>query len=198
MTSDPDDLTLTRAVTAGDTAAKELFAARFRDRLVYLAGKKGVPTADCEDVADETLITAFDQLSRGVFRGESSIGTWLEKILRGKAADFWRKGDNKVRRVSLDEGREGAGEEGPGAALVSAETDPVLRVMVQEILTRMSAKHRRVLLLNQVQGYTTEEIGKIVGWPAGTVGRVLASAKAKFKDLVLESEESGGERRLEE
>lgn len=192
MTNDPDDLTLTRAVTAGDRAAEEIFAARFRDRLVFLAGKRGVPAADREDVADETLITAFDQLRRGVFRGESSIGTWLEKILRGKAADFWRKGDNRLRRVSLDEGGEEVGKE-PGAALVSAHADPVLSLMVREILTRMSAKHRRILLLNQVDGYTTKEIGKIVGWPAGTVGRVLASAKAKFKDLVLESEESGGE-----
>ena len=194
MTSDPDDLTLTRAVTAGDRAAEERFAARFRGRLVFLAGKRGVPAADCEDVADETLMTAFDQLRRGVFRGESSIGTWLEKILRGKAADFWRKGDNRLRRASLDEGGErgGAGE-GPGAALMSAHTDPVLCVMVQEILARMSAKHRRILLLNQVDGYTTKEIGKIVGWPAGTVGRVLANAKSIFKNLVLESEESGGE-----
>lgn len=196
MTSDPDDLTLTNAVTAGDRAAAELFAARFRDKLVFLAGKRGVHAADCEDVADETLITAFDQLRRGVFRGESSIGTWLEKILRGKAADFWRKGDNKLRRVSLDEGGEGTCE-GLGA-LVSAHNDPVLSLMVREILTRMSAKHRRILLLNQVDGYTTKEIAKIVGWPAGTVGRILANAKAEFKDLVLKSEESGGERRQEE
>jgi RNA polymerase sigma factor (sigma-70 family) len=192
MTTAPDDLTLTSAVAAGDESAEEIFAERFRDKLIFLAGKRGVPAVDCEDVADETLIAAIDQLRRGLFRGESSISTWLGRILTGKAADFWRKVAKGLRQVPLDGGEE-ATSRGLAEALVSSHSDPLQRLLVQEILGRMPATHRRILLLNQNEGYTTKEIGKMVGWPPGSVGRVLAKAKAMFRDSVLGGEESGNE-----
>lgn len=192
----PDDLTLTSAVAAGDTAAEETFAKKFRAKLVYLAGKRGVPTVDCEDVAHETIITAIDQIRRGIFRGESSIGTWLDKILAGKTADFWRKSSNRLQPVSLDPEDERL-HTGTAVALVSTRSDPVQQLIVQQILSRMSPRHRRILLMNQRDGYTTKEISKLVRLPAGTVGRLLAEAKAIFKDSILNSEESGGERRQE-
>ena len=196
MTIAPDDLTLASAVAAGDEAAAEIFAARFRNRLVYLAGKRGVPVSDCEDVADETLIAAIDQFRRGLFRAESSISTWLGRILTGKAADFWRKSPKGLQRVPLDAGEE-ATSGGPGEALIDAHSDPLQQLLVREALNRMTATHRRILLLNQNEGYTTKEIGKILGWPAGTVGRVLAEAKAMFRDNVLGGEESDDESRQE-
>lgn len=191
MTLAPDDKTLTRTAPDEDEAAEDIFARRFRDKLVALARRLGVPADDCEDVANETILAAISQFRRGLFRGDSSVGTWLNTILRGKAADFWRARSKEGLAVTLDECGEALSGQAE-SAVVQVHSDPIARLMVREVLDRMPAKHRRVLLLNQRDGYTTEEIARLLDWRAGTVGRVLAEAKAMFRDFILGGEESGG------
>lgn len=189
MPLDRDDFTLTSAIAAGDQAATDLFAARYRPRLILVARRRNVPPGDCEDVAHEALLTAIDQLRRGLFRGDSSLGTWLERILAGKVADYWRKlPDRHAQDSALMEGGEGAVS---SQQLVFAPDDQVIRAMVNEGLSRMPARHRHVLLLNQRDGYTTKEIGRQLGMPEGTAGRVLAEAKQIFRKLIAGGEESG-------
>jgi RNA polymerase sigma factor (sigma-70 family) len=197
MRGEPEDQTLASAVAAGDGAAEETFAQRFRKRLVDLARLRGVPVDYCEDVADEAILTAIGQLRRGLFRGDSSVTTWLDKILHGKAADFWRRLPQGGRPAALDEGEDGASGH-KGAALEPIQSNQVERLMVREVLARMPAKHRRVLLLNQSDGYTTKEIARLLGWSPGAVGRVLAEAKAMFRKLVLGGEEPGDGTRQKE
>jgi RNA polymerase sigma factor (sigma-70 family) len=189
MTTAHDDLILANAVAAGDKTATDLFAEKFRQKLVYLAKKRSIPYQDCEDIAHETLLTAINQLRRGLFRGESTLGTWLERILSGKIADYWR---NKLSKDLPSEVRTDSNAdvfEMINQDQASLQSDPVLRIMVQEVLSKMTVKHRRILLLNQVDGYTIKDISKLLGWPAGTVGRILAEAKIIFRDLVLGVEE---------
>ncbi len=75
-----------------------------------LVGKKGAPTrfyhvhagkvrsylrgrlaseADVEDILQDTFLSAFDSLP--LYRGESSVITWLLSIARHEVADFYRK-----------------------------------------------------------------------------------------------------------
>lgn len=187
MPLNPDDLTLTTGIAAGDQAATDLFAQKFRPRLILVARRRNVPAVDCEDVAHEALLSAIDQLRRGLFRGDSSLGTWLERILGGKIADYWRKlpGHSTLEATATP----GNDFQGSYEQLAFAPDDQVLRTMVREGLSRMSARHRHVLLLNQRDGYTTKEISQQLGWPEGTVGRVLAEAKQIFKELITGGEE---------
>ena len=132
MPLNPDDLTLTMGIAAGDQAAMALFAQKFRPRLILK------------------------------LPGHSTLET----------------------TVTLGNDPQGSYEH-----LAFAPDDQVLRTMVREGLSRMSARHRHVLLLNQRDGYTTKEISRQLGWPEGTVGRVLAEAKQIFKKLITGGEE---------
>lgn len=195
MTTAQDDLDLANAVAASDEAAANRFAEKFRPRLVYLARKRRVPSSDYEDVAHDALLAAIDQIRRGLFRGESKLGTWLERILSGKIADYWRHRKMKELPSSFGEATDAEITDVASEELVYDQSDLVLSLAVQEVLSKMSVKHRRILLLNQIDGYTTKEIGKMLGWPAGTVGRILAEAKIIFRNLVLGAEEFRNERR---
>jgi RNA polymerase sigma factor (sigma-70 family) len=190
MTLSSEDLTLTAGVAAGDQEAADLFARKYRPRLILVARRRNVPAGECEDVAHEALLSAINQLRRGLFRGDSSLGTWLERILAGKIADYWRRfSERPALECTLSSGDDSAA---PSRQLVFAPEDQLVRAMVREGLSRMPARHRHVLLLNQRDGYTTKEIGLQLGLPDGTVGRVLAEAKQIFRKLIAGGEESGG------
>lgn len=53
----------------------------------YLAAK--LPEAEVEEILQDTFLSAFDSLP--LYRGESSISTWLISIARHEVADFYRK-----------------------------------------------------------------------------------------------------------
>lgn len=59
----------------------------------YLATK--LPEDEVEEIVQDTFLSAFDSLS--LYRGESSVSTWLISIARHEVADFYRK--RYVRKV---------------------------------------------------------------------------------------------------
>lgn len=48
-----------------------------------------LPEIEVEEILQDTFLSAFDSLS--LYRGESSVSTWLISIARHEVADFYRK-----------------------------------------------------------------------------------------------------------
>src|SRR5438105_4015916 len=85
-----EDMALLAAVVAGNVEGEAAFHRRYAPRFEIVARQAGVPAQDCEDVAQDAMMAAVSQIKRGIFRGDCSLGTWLEVILRGKIADYKR------------------------------------------------------------------------------------------------------------
>jgi RNA polymerase sigma-70 factor, ECF subfamily len=173
--------------------------AKIAARLHYLAGKAGVAAQDCEDVVQEALADAMRQLNRGQFRGESSLGTWLQRILSGKIADYWRgKGRNPtlVPECAADGRAHQSSDTAQAIDRVSdRRQDHELVLAVRQALGRLDPIHRLVLSLSQYGGYTCKQIAKRLGRPPGTIDRILAEAKHRFRAHFV-GEESTSSRRL--
>jgi RNA polymerase sigma-70 factor (ECF subfamily) len=83
------DEQLVEAARAGnETAFAELFT-RHRVRLLSLALQRRLPPQDAEDVVQQTMLKAWQALSR--FRGESSFATWITRVLMNEILQFQRK-----------------------------------------------------------------------------------------------------------
>src|SRR5271157_3485630 len=116
MAGTADDRTLALCIRQGDAQAVEAFVKKFRGRVEWLAGRYGVPTEDCQDIAQDVLAAAVDQIQRNLFRAECTLGTWLERIVRGKVIDFNRSpGRRPVQGARLDDRNAG----GPAGALIT-------------------------------------------------------------------------------
>lgn len=192
------DSALVSGIQAGDVVAEETFVRTYGPRVEWIIRASGVPFRDCKDVAQEVLIAAMGQIRRGLFRGDSSLGTWLGPIVRGKVIDYRRS----LARACLPSGYEGCQEvvlasEMPEDAFVHrSELDLVLTV--RQVLHRMPRRHRAILILNKSAGFTINEIAGRFGLPPGTVGRILAEAKALFRQILAEGEEFPVSRRQQD
>ena len=75
-------------VLAGKKGAATIFYKENAPKLRrYLAIK--LPESEVEEILQDTFLSAFDSLP--LYRGESSISTWLISIARHEVSDFYRK-----------------------------------------------------------------------------------------------------------
>jgi RNA polymerase sigma factor (sigma-70 family) len=149
----------------------ERFDARFRARLISLARKRGLRAEDAEDVAQMAIAEALQALSRGAFRGQSALSSWLHSILQNKVADHWRKAPPALVPVSDDH-----------RIAPCSQADVLL---VRQVLEQMDGLDKFVLVSHESHGRTLEEIGALVGLKKSAVGERLERARRRFRHAVL-------------
>ena len=128
--------------------------------------------SDAEDAVQETFLKFY----RGIegFHAQSSIGTWLCRILINTCHDTARK-----RRR---EGDPQAEEKAPGA-----KNHLPLKVALDDALGRIHPRYRMVFLLFEVEGFKHGEIAAILEVPEGTSKAWLYEAKKELKRMLTET-----------
>jgi RNA polymerase sigma factor (sigma-70 family) len=80
---------LVQAVLTGKQGAATRFYSTYASKIrAYLCGRLA-QDQDVEDILQDTFLSAFDSLP--LYRGDSSVLTWLLSIARHEVADFYRK-----------------------------------------------------------------------------------------------------------
>lgn len=151
------------------------------ERAMYSAALRIVnDEAEAEDVLQEAFLEAFTRI--GDFRGDTTFGLWLKKIVINKSINCLRK--RKAEFVSLD------------GVEVAEETTPdhqELEWKVEEIrsaVAHLADGYRVVLTLYLFEGYDHEEISHILKISEVTSRSQLMRGKLKLKQLL----EKKGER----
>lgn len=184
-----------RAPTAAfrDAVRAEYFARRLFDprfmRQIEDASRPVIPTAlepDREDVLEEALLRAYDR--RELFHGrtEGDLKRWVLRIVSNLARDHLRAKRRRPEVEDLSEA-EPAREKGPQGE----GAEPVRRV-VGEILERLPAADRDVLLLRLGRGMSARETAELLGGEgegvtAPAVRMRLFRAHRRFLELLREA-----------
>ena len=182
-----DDAALIERLMAGEEEAATHFFLIFGRQFRYrIKGQRLLPQ-DREDLAQEAICKAVDQLLRHQYRGESSLATWLGHVIRGTLVDHFRR-TRKDLRLEGFEAREESGSETTSSQL---EGSPILSyqesreelMTVGEILAKISPSHRQILLLKHLEGRTIREIALLLGMTEGQVSSKLYAAQVRFRHL---------------
>jgi RNA polymerase sigma-70 factor (ECF subfamily) len=148
-----EEAALLRAGRAGDRAAlEELLALHTRALHTLCYGILG-HAEDAEDAVQETFLRALRALPG--FRGDAAFRTWLFRIAVNVCLKW------KAARPPTQPWE---GEDPPTlAAAVSPESLALRRLEVLEALDALSPRHRAVLLLKELEGWSVAEIGTALG-----------------------------------
>jgi RNA polymerase sigma-70 factor, ECF subfamily len=179
-----DDRRLISDSLGGDSSAFGMLVRRYQDRLFNAILRVVDNSEDAADVTQDAFINAYQSLNS--FKGDSEFFTWLYRIAFNAAITLKRKRKAVVRLDS--EGVDGTIDPAdpseymrPGLALERSEDDAKLYAAIQ----RLSAEHRAVLVLKDIEDQRYEEIAAILDVPVGTVRSRLHRARTELRQLLV-------------
>jgi RNA polymerase sigma-70 factor, ECF subfamily len=178
-----------RQLCAGERMATERFVREHTGWMLVLAKRYLKDRALAEDCVQEAFLQAFRNI-RG-FEGRSTLKSWLFRIVVNAALMRLRShrgsGEQCLDDVLAEVERGGYGRDQPWGEIATPQ-DMLQRKEAQELvvakLTELPDGYRIVLLLRDIEGYSTEEAAKALGMTEGALKVRLHRARAAFKVLV--------------
>jgi RNA polymerase sigma-70 factor (ECF subfamily) len=173
--------------TASDEAACAELVATHQPMVYGLAVTLLGDREEALDLSQEVFLRVFRTLSS--FRGQSSLRTWIYRIVVNQARNrqrWWRR-RYRSNQVSLDEYLEKCGELAarqdilPDRLLASKET----AARIWQALSRLPFDQRTALVLREIHGLRYEEIAFSLGIAVGTVKSRLTRARQTLRADLL-------------
>lgn len=155
----------------------------YHDRLLSFVLTKVTSENDAEEIVQETFINSLKQLP--LFRGESSLNTWMQSIARHEVADYYRKKYAKKAIQSLPL------TDVLAQALLAGKVQDSHEVSekVKAACHTLSEKHRELLLLKYVDNKKVEDIAEELGKSVKSIESELFRARQAFKLAFLQVSE---------
>jgi RNA polymerase sigma-70 factor (ECF subfamily) len=168
---DPDDRTLVARMLRNRD--EQAFGALYDRHTPYLyrfaLRLTGGDEPLAEDVVHDAWLSAADALPR--FEWRSELRTWLAAFVVQRARREWR---HDARLVPLD-----------ALADVESGGDPVraavARIDLERAIATLAPGYRDVLVLHDIEDYTHDQIGELLGIAPGTSKSQLSHARAALR-----------------
>jgi len=179
-----------RRAAAGDEAAFEALVLRHQRALYNLSFRLLGDRPEAEDAVQEAFLRAWRALPR--FRGDASFRTWLTGIAINVCRNRLCSADARRRRATASLVRRDP-ETGLESALPLPDPapDPETRTRAGETraalgraLAALSAEHREVILLREVNGLEYGELAAVLGCALGTVKSRIARARGALREAL--------------
>lgn len=176
----------------GSKESFSLLVERYKTKVFGLVFSLTRDRENADDLAQEVFIKAYSALPR--FEMRSGFGTWLYRIAVNHTKDYLRKRKSKFREISIDDVRDisfltdddlGKNE--------SEQIEERRRQLVHKALKSLPEKHQVIVSLRDIQGFSYQEISKILRISPGTVdSRLHRARKLLRKKLVSDIDIKGG------
>jgi len=137
-----------------------------------------------DDAVHEVFLVATRRLAE--FEGRSSLRTWLFAIAFRVVARMRRDRSRQLRHTQR------YASERP-EAVADAEREHEAAHYLRQLLLRLSEAQRLVLILAELEGFTSAEIAETLSVPVGTVDSRLRAARTQLQ-RVFERERAKDER----
>lgn len=164
-------------VLAGDPSAERDLYDTHVDRVFRLAYRMTGDEPAARECTQDTFVRAFEWLA--TFRGDAALSTWLHTITMSVTLNWHRK----IKRMHTRE-LELTAAERIGSTPIDAEPD--LRDRLAGAVDALSAAYKAVVVMHDIEGYTHEEIGRMLGIPAGTSKARLSRARSKLRTALAD------------
>ncbi|MEW6747542.1 MAG: sigma-70 family RNA polymerase sigma factor [Planctomycetota bacterium] len=168
----------------------ELLVRQHGGRMLAVARRLLRNEHDARDALQDAFVTAFSSMH--AFRGDSSLGTWLHRIVVNAALMKLRRARSRPE-VSIEELLPAFDETGH-------QTNPILedwtenqeqafmrteaRSIVRSSIDRLPETHRTVLMLRDIEELATPEVARLLGITENAVKIRLHRARQALATLL--------------
>jgi RNA polymerase sigma-70 factor (ECF subfamily) len=180
-----DDYELIAEFLAGQSDSFERLMTRYRERVGAFSQKMCRQADDAQDVFQETFLAAFQKIKD--FRGEGKLKNWLFKIASNVCLKKRLKGKFDPHLLSIDQMPLADGEIGqaeiPDSSAIPDDMlmNKELKEKLDEAIYALPKKYRLVLLLRDFEGFSTEEVGEMLGLSESAVKVRLHRARMNVR-----------------
>jgi len=180
------DARLVESARDGDDQAFAVLVARYERKLIRVLTRLVRDEELARDLAQETFWKVYCRLDR--FDTSRRFGPWLFRVGVNLGLDFLRRHEPPPT-ASLSSFWFGnrAGADGGDRSLDLLDPDPRLHAElaqeVQFVLEKVPASYRAILVLRDLEGFSSAEVAAIVDRREATVRWRLAKARDMFREL---------------
>jgi RNA polymerase sigma-70 factor, ECF subfamily len=177
----PDERELVASILARDRKAAARFVAAHVDAVYAYARHRLTPRVDlADDVVQDVFLAALSGLS--AFQGQSSLRTWVMGIARHKIEDLYRQ---RLRAPGALDDLDADADERLSETTALDEALDLARAQdkTHRVLAQLPERYAAMLLWRYWEQRTTREMAAALGTTDKSVERMLARARARFKEL---------------
>ena len=174
----------------GSFEAFDKIMVHYRERMYGVIYNMTLNHSDAADLTQETFVKAFRSISK--FKRKSSFFTWLYRIGVNLTLTFLKRKRNR-KFFSFEQFFGDSLNEGQKGELASNEINSAKSTMLNELheklneaLSRLSDKHRTIVILYEIDGLSHKEISQIMKCTEGTVRSRLHYAKIQLQSMLSE------------
>ncbi len=162
----------------GDVRAFERIYRSHVGRIYSVCVRMVGDRARAEELTQDVFVRAWEKLA--TFRGESAFSTWLHRLAVNVVLND-RESEGR-RRKREDDGVEDM--DAIAAGDVRTLPVPGLSLDLERAIATLPAGARKVFVLHDVEGYTHEEIGGMLGVTAGGCKAQLHRARMLLRRML--------------
>lgn len=170
-----DDVAL---AAAGDRRAFERLYRAHVDRVFSVCVRMVGDRGRAEELTQDVFVRAWQKL--GTFRGDARFSTWLHRLAVNVVLNE-RESEGR-RRARQDDGIEDM--DTLSHATVRPLPVPGLSLDLEQAIAALPPGARKVFVLHDVEGYTHEEIGEMLGVTAGGCKAQLHRARMLLRRML--------------
>jgi len=172
------DARLVEECRRGDQAAFGELVIRYERRLLRVIGRFIRDADIAEDLAQETFLRVYERLDQ--YDASRRFGPWLFRIGVNLTLDYLRKQKRRgITALFTDRSKDRWPD--PGVADPRDKLD--LHQEVRMIIEEIPEKYRSVLVLRDLENFSTSEIAAILDRKEATIRWRLAEARNRFQSL---------------
>jgi RNA polymerase sigma-70 factor, ECF subfamily len=183
--TEQDDAALAVRASKGESAAFGQLYDRHVDAIYRYVYYRVRDDAEAEDLTSDVFMRALKAMPR--YEPRQAFLAWLYRIARNAVIDRARRGK---RQVSFEDALEH-----PNADKILDPDDQILatsdNATLRGALSQLTPLQQEVIVLRFLEGYSTEEIARLVGKREGTVRGIQFRAIGALRQLIPSREALG-------
>jgi RNA polymerase sigma-70 factor (ECF subfamily) len=157
-----------------DTASFERLILQYEKLFYNIAYRIAGNPEDAKDVLQDSYIKIYKNI--GKCYGEDVFKSWGARVVTNSALDFIKK-----RKPAEDiEGAQVVAKDSPPDEVIQKEESET----IMKFLNSLPAEQKTIIVLRDLNDFSYEEIGKVLGVPLGTVKSRINRARLALRSVL--------------